>query len=99
MSVDFRAGVILGWKLTKERYNELPDEIKEWYGIQTNCYSESGEYFVGEIYYDVDAGDFTPINLEGCGLNIEAYLKLSTAIPDIIGKLPNPSLYLYCQIC
>ena len=31
MSVDFRAGVILGWKLTKERYNELPDNIIEDY--------------------------------------------------------------------
>ena len=99
MSVDFRAGVIFGWKLTKERYNELPDNIKEWYGIQTNCYSEHGDYFVGEIYYNAYAGKSVLIDVDGCGLSAVAYLELSAVIPDIIGKLPNPSLYLYCQIC
>ena len=98
MSVDFRAGVILGWKLTQERYNELPDNIIEDYGIQTNYYSDNGDYFIGVDQECVYEGESALIDVEGCELNTKTYLELSAVIPDIIGKLPNPSLYLYCQI-
>ena len=99
MSVDFRAGIILGWEITKERYDSLPDDIKEYYGFRTNYYSDRGEYFVGVKQEEADEGDSICIDLDECGLNTEDYLRLSAVIPDIIGKLPNPSLYLYCQIC
>ena len=52
MSVDYSANIVYGWKLTRERYNELPDEIKDEYGKQTDCYSYDGEYFIGIKLYN-----------------------------------------------
>ena len=51
MSVDYSAGVVYGWKLKLGRYNELPDDIKDEYGIQTDCYGYGGDYFIGVKQY------------------------------------------------
>ena len=33
MSVDFTAGLIIGWEVSAEDYNSLPDDCIEKYGL------------------------------------------------------------------
>lgn len=98
MSVDYSAGMVYGWKLTPARYNELPDDIKDEYGIQTDCYGYGGSYFVGVKQYGADVGEYDEVNTDEICLPFEDFAKLIAAIPDIINKYPNPSLYLYCRV-
>ena len=98
ISVDYSANIIYGWKLTRERYNELPDEIKDEYGKQTDCYSYDGEYFIGIKLYNCYAGESYEIVTDNITLSSEDSARIRSAIPDIVEKYPNPSLYLYCKI-
>lgn len=98
MSVDYSANIVYGWKLTRERYNELPDEIKDEYGKQTDCYSYDGEYFIGVKLYNCYAGESYGIVTDNITLSSEDSAKIRSAIPDIVEKYPNPSLYLYCKV-
>ena len=98
MSVDYSAGIVYGWQLTKGRYDELPDDFKDEYGIQTDCYSYGGRYFIGIRQYEVDCGEAYPIEPDGYELPFEDFAKFIVAIPDIINKYPNPSVYLYCRV-
>ena len=98
MSVDYSAGVVYGWKLKQRRYDELPDDIKDEYGIQTDCYGYGGDYFIGVKQYGCDVGESDEINTDEIALPFEDFAKILVAIPDIIAKYPNPSLYLYCRV-
>jgi hypothetical protein len=100
MSVDFSAGIVYGWKLKQARYNELPDEIRDEYGIQTDCYSYDydGDCFVGIKQYSCYAGESYEIKTDDVALPFEDFSRILTAIPDIIKKHPNPSLYLYGRV-
>lgn len=98
MSVDYSAGMVYGWKLTPGRYNELPDEIKDEYGIQTDCYGCGGDYFIGVKQYGADVGESNKVVTDEIALPFEDFAKILAAIPDIIAKYPNPSLYLYCRV-
>lgn len=94
MSVNYSTGVVYGWK--QGRYDELPDEIKDEYGIQTDCYG--GDYFVGVKQYGCDCGESAEMNTDEIALPFEDFAKILAAIPDIIAKHPNPSLYVYCRV-
>lgn len=96
MSVDYSAGVVYGWKLKQGRYDELPDEIKDEYGIQTDCYG--GDYFVGVKQYGCGCGESAEMNTDEIALPFEDFAKILAAMPDIIAKYPNPSLYVYCRV-
>ena len=98
MSVDFSGGIVHGWKLTQGRYNELPDEIKEDYGVQTDCYGNGGEFFVGVNQYECDAGESDEIDTDAFAISFEDFAKIISAIPDVIAKRPDPTLYVYCRV-
>ena len=80
-----KAGLIYGWKITKELYDSFPDKTHA-----VDC--GQGDYFIGEIiaettqscpYYDY------PI------MSSELYNLIEKTFPTLIYALPNPTLYLY----
>ena len=98
MSVNYRAGIVHGWKVTKEEYNNFPDSLVDEYGFQMNCYTSSGEYLIGIKHYGIEPGFACSINPDTIEMSPEDYEKISTMIPDIVKKHPNPSIYLYCSV-
>ena len=99
MSVNFNSGIIYGWKLTQGQYEGLSDDCRDTYGIQTNCYSCGGDYFVGVIQYTADEGSSCIIPTDGnYSIPFEDLMDIVFEIPDVIAVQPNPTLYMYCQI-
>ena len=99
MSVDYRACIIDGWKITREQYNSLPDEIIDEYGYQTDLYTEHGEYYIGEICRDVSEGRGTEINSAVYNeLSDKTYEDLRKVLPEVVDEY-YPSLYLCLIVC
>ena len=98
MSVNFSASILYGWKIPREEYKKLPEDLKDDYGYQTNCYADIGDYFIGVKQFGVGAGYSRKINSDTVEMYPEDYEKISTMMPDIVKKYPNPSIYLYCSI-
>ena len=98
MSVDFSAGVLYGWKIPRGEYEKLPEDLKDDYGCQTNCYVNAGDYFIGVKQFGIGAGYSREINPDTIEMSPEDYEKISAMMPDIVKKYPNPSIYLYCSV-
>jgi hypothetical protein len=100
MSVEFDTVLWCGWIIDKETYNSLDYNFKNDYCTQTNYYNESDEYFVGVEYSHAWPGYY--LSLGSC-LDAELYEsdyeKIAAALPELIAKYPNPSLYLIGKIC
>lgn len=100
MSVDFTAGLIIGWEVSAEDYNSLPDDCIEKFGLITNCYTTNREYYIGICLDSIDAGYATDITnvLERAVIPDDVYKYLKVMIPDVIAKNPEPSLFLYNRV-
>ena len=97
MSVEFKAGLIYGWEISKEEYESLSEEILCNYVVDTNMISGTSEYLIGEIQGTAYEGESQ--YLGDCkDMPEETYKLIQSALPDLINALPNPSLYLYCKI-
>lgn len=97
MSVGFKAGLIYGWEISKEEYESLSEEILCSHAVNTNMIGRTSEYLVGEIQETAYEGESQC--LDNCeDMAEETYNLIQNALPDLINRLPNPSLYLYCQI-
>lgn len=100
MSVDFTAGLIIGWEISAEDYYNLPDDCIEEYGLITNCYTEKSEYYIGIHLSNIGTGyakDITNVP-ERAVIPNDVYEYLKVMIPDAIAKKPEPSLFLYSRV-
>lgn len=98
MSVDYRAGLIYGWKITKEEYESLNEDIKSYYAINTDMICGTGQYFVGDIQRETSNKEVHQIYSDVPEIADGIYDIIKKALPDLIDRLPNPTLYLYCRV-
>ena len=98
MSVSYKAGLIYGWEITEEEYESLDEEIKENYTINTDMVCGTGQQFIGDIQTEASDRNACPIHNEHIDMPEPVYYLIKEALPDLIYKLPNPTLYLYCRV-
>ena len=98
MSVDYKAGLIYGWEITEEEYESLDEEIKYNYAINTDMVCGAGQYFIGDIQTEASDRNACPIHNEHIDMPGAVYYLIKEALPDLIYRLPNPTLYLYCRV-
>lgn len=95
MSVCYTAGLIYGWKITKEEYENLDEEFRVDYAINTDEVCGQGQYFVGEILTrEVDEGHSLLVNTTEITMTEEVYNTIKKTLPH----LDTPKLYLYNRI-
>lgn len=98
MSVNYKAGLIYGWEITKKEYESLDEEIKDNYAINTDMICDMGQYFIGDIQTEASNENTRRIHNEHIDMPKPVYDLIKKALPDLINILPNPTLYLYCRV-
>lgn len=99
MSITYNAGLIYGWRITKEEYDSLDEAIKEDYTINTDEICDQGQYFIGYIQAETYCGySFAHPVDEMPDMPSDVYDLIEKALPDVLYRLPNPTLYLYCRV-
>ena len=98
MSVDYKAGLIYGWEITEEEYESLDEEIRDNYTINTDMLCGIGQYFIGDIQTEASEGNACRIHNEHIDMPEAVYSLIKEALPNLIYRLPNPTLYLYCRV-
>ena len=98
MSVDYKAGLIYGWEITEEEYESLDEDIKDYYAINTDMVCGMGQYFIGDIQREASDRKVCRVHNEIPEMAEGIYDLIKKALPDLIDRLPNPTLYLYCRV-
>ena len=98
MSLDYKAGLIYGWEITEEEYESLDEDIKDYYAVNTDMVCGTGQYFIGDIQREASFGKVCRVHDEIPEMAEGIYDLIKKALPDLIYRLPNPTLYLYCRV-